>query len=329
MPATQLPLVLLTNAVPADLLAALDGRARVMLGPEGGDIMSREDVLKHAPTAAAIINQGELRVDRELLDAAPRLRIVANVAIGVDNMDRPLMASRGVFASNAPHAFVDATADLAFALVLAVARRLVEADRYARAGSWKSFQPGVWDGVLLQGKTLGLVGYGAIGRAVAARALAFGMRVLHYRRTPTGAPGYTTLDALLAESDFVSLHLPLNQDSRGLFNAACFSRMKRGAFLINTARGRVVEEQALVDALQSGHLAGAGLDVFEDEPRIHPALPAMKNVVLTPHLGGGTHESRCQARLVCIQDVARVLAGQPPLYPCNDPVPAKQPTRSG
>lgn len=313
----SLPLVLITNTVPAEALAPLNGVARVVLGPAGGDLMPRAVVLRLAPELAGIVNQAELRVDQELLEQAPLLKIVANVSIGVDNLDLDLMQRYGVYATNVPHAFVEATADYTLGALLALGRRLHDADRYVRAGEWTSFQPGFWDGPLLDGKVLGLVGYGAIGRAVAQRARGFGLRVIYHQRTPVADPAYLPLGRLLEESDFVSLHLPLNQDSRGLITAQRLAQMKRGSYLINAARGRIVNEAALVAALQSGHLAGAALDVFEDEPRVHPALLGMRNVLLTPHLGGGTHESRHRARFHCINDVARVLTGQHPVSALN------------
>ncbi len=312
----ELPLVLITNAVPPEVLAPLAGVAEVILGPGGGDLMPRDEVLRLAPRLSGIINQAELRVDAELLDAAPRLQVVANVAIGVDNLDLPLLRARGIVATNVPEAFTESTADCAIGLMLAVARRLVEADRFVRAGQWRGFQPGRWDGLLLAGKTLGLVGYGRIGQAVERRALAFGLRVIHFDpRSDGSAPGYRPLEDLLAESDLVSLHVPLTPDTHRLLDAARLGRMKRGACLLNVARGRVVDESALVAALESGHLAGAGLDVFEDEPRVHPALLQMPQVVLTPHLGGGTRESRAEARRLCAENVAAVLRGRPPLTP--------------
>lgn len=314
-----LPLVLITNAVPDEVLAPLAGIARVVLGPANGDLMPRDDVLRLAPELAGIVNQTELRVDAEFLNHAPKLRVVANVAIGVNNLDLALMQRRGVYATNVPQAFVDATADFTLGLLLAVARRIGEADAYIRAGRWRSFQPGVWDGTLLKGKVLGLVGYGAIGQAVAVRARSFGLRILFHRRTRVNDPDYATLDHLLRDSDIVSLHLPLNDDSERLISAARFARMKQGALFINASRGRIVDESALVDVLHSGHLAGAALDVFENEPDVHPALQTMPNVVLTPHIGGGTRESRHQARCHCVNDVARVLTGRPPLTPLNSP----------
>lgn len=316
------PLVLITNTVPDEVLAPLNGLARVVLGPTEGALMSRAEVLRLAPELTGIVNQAELKVDEELLNRAPHLKIVANVSIGVNNLDIALMQRHGVYATNVPHAFVDSTADFTLGAILALARRIHEADNYVRAGLWDSFQPGVWDGALLDGKTLGLIGYGAIGRAVAQRARGFGLRVKYYQRTQTEDPEYTPLDQLLRQADFVSLHLPLNAGSDRLIDATRLSQMKRGAYLINAARGRIVDESALIDALQSGHIAGAALDVFEREPKVHPTLLTMRNVMLTPHIGGGTRESRHRARHHCISDVARVLAGQRPLSPLNDPIMA-------
>jgi glyoxylate reductase len=310
-----LPLVVITNTVPAPVLLPLQGIARVVMGPADGNLMSRAELMRLAPSVVGIVNQAELRVDAELLDAAPALRIVANVAMGVNNLDLPLMARRSVVATNVPEAFVESTADCTLAMILAVARRIPEADRYVRSGKWDSFQPGVWDGSLLQGKTLGIVGYGKVGQAVEKRARAFGLEVIHYRRTNSGARGFRSLDDLVRLSDFVSLHTPLNADSERLFDDRRIQCMKPGAYLINMARGRVVDEAALVAALKSGHLAGAGLDVFENEPRVNPELLTMNQVVLSPHLGGGTVESRHQARLLCVKNVAAILRGLPPLTP--------------
>lgn len=313
------PFVLLTSAVPRALLAPLAEKARVIQGPTQGDTMPRREVLKHAPRLAAIVSQGELTVDAELLDRAPLLRIVASASVGVDKLDLALMSARGVFASNAPDYFVEATADYTLGVMISLLRRLPEADRYVRSGRWRRFQPGAWDGVLLRGKVLGLVGYGAIGRAVARRATAFGLEVIHNRRSPSSEPGYTRLNRLLAKSDIVSLHIPLNADTVGFFDAGRLRRMKRGAFLINAARGPVVDESALIRALESGHLAGAALDVFAREPSVPTALLRRCNVVLTPHLGGGTHESRWHSRLTCIQNVTRVLDGLRPGNLVNHP----------
>ena len=314
----MLPRVLITNSVPDEHLHPLEGLAEVIQGPGGSAIMPRSAVLELAPDLRAIINQGELRVDAELLDRAPRLEIIANVALGFDNLDPGLMAARGVWATNCPDAFTEATADCTFALLLALWRFIPTADRYVRAGEWKSFEPGPWDGTLLRGKVLGLVGYGSIGKAVEQRARAFGMRVIFHQRTPLPDPGYRTLPDLLAEADVVSLHTPLNRESHHLMNAERLALMKPGSTLVNMARGKVVDERALVASLQSGHLGGAALDVFEGEPIVQPALLAMDNVVLAPHIGGGTREGREEARLLCARNVAAVLQGERPLTPVNE-----------
>jgi glyoxylate reductase len=314
------PRVLCTNLVPLDHLAPLAEVAEIVLGPADGELLSRAEVLQLAPTLAGILNQAELRVDEELLARAPQLRVVANMALGTDNLDLGALSRRGIWATNVPHAFVDATADCALGLMLAVSRRLVEADAFVRSGTWSKFQPGRWDGPQLGGRTLGVVGYGQIGRAVARRAAAFGMQVVHHTRRPTEEAGYRALDALVAEADVVCLCLPLNADSLRLFDAARIARMKRGAILINVGRGKIVEEAALVAALQSGHLYGAGLDVFENEPAVHPALLALKQVVMTPHLGGGTCESRRMGRLHAAANIAAVLQGRRPLTPVNEVV---------
>lgn len=318
-----LPRVLITNTVPDTVLEPLRGLAEVILGPDGGLTTPRDDVLQLAPELAGIINQGELRIDAELLDRSPRLRIVANVAAGYNNMNTELMAARGVWGTNTPDAFYEATADFTLALILAVARFLAKGDRYVRAGEWKRFEPGVWDGMLLSGKTLGIVGYGRTGQAVATRARAFGMNIIYTRRQIATDPACRPLDALLAEADFVSLHVPLLPQTHHLIDARRLAQLKPGAYLINMARGPVVDEEALVRALQSGHLAGAGLDVFENEPEVHPALLTMENVVLAPHVGGGTRESRQAARLLCAENVAAVLRGERPLTPVNEPEMAR------
>lgn len=311
------PVILVTNSVPRDVLAPLDGLAGIVMGPANGDLMARADVLQLAPRLTGIVNQAELRVDQELLDHAPHLRIVANVAMGIDNFDLDLMRKRDVYATNISNLFADATADYTLGAMLMATRRLSAADRYVRSGQWQKFQPGAWDGALLQGKTLGLIGYGTIARAVETRARSFGLNIVHHCRTPTQRDGYRELDALLAESDIVSLHLPLNAASLRLIDARRLGQMKPGAYLVNVSRGPVVDEAALVAALESGHLAGAALDVFENEPQVHPALPAMDNVVLTPHIAGGTLENRQAARRFSFENIARLLIGQTPLNIVN------------
>ena len=315
--------VLITNAVPEDALEPLAGLAQVIQGPAGGRLMPRETVLRFAPELDGIINQAEVTVDKELLDAAPRLKIVANVAIGVDNLDLDLMAQRGVWATNVPDAFVASTADCAFALILNLLRQINAADRYVRSQQWAAdgFQPGIWDGLLLAGKTLGVIGYGRIGRAVARRARAFDMTVIYHNSTPSTDAAYRALDDLMTEADVITIHTPLTAHTRHLIDAARLARMKPGAYLINMSRGAVVHEEALVRALLDGAIAGAALDVFEFEPEVHPALLGMDNVCLTPHIGGGTRESRRAARHLCARNIAAVFRGERPITPVNNADP--------
>lgn len=312
--------VLITNEVPSDVFAPLVGMAEVIFGPGNGDLMPRKEVLQMGATLDGIINQGELRADAELLDHCPRLRIVANIATGTENLDGALLSRRGVWATNTPGVYCQATADLTLAFLLCLARRVLPADAFVRSGNWDQFQPGVWDGDLLEGRTLGIIGFGGIGQAVARRARAFGMNVIYHRRSPSNDPDYRSLDALLPEADYVSLHVPLTPETRGLMNRTRFGQMKRGAYFLNMARGKTMIEADLVEALACGHLAGAALDVFEDEPKVHPELRSMPNVVLAPHIGGGTHQTRRTARRLAVENVARVFRGEPPVNPINQPV---------
>ena len=316
--AADLPRVLVTHIVPDDHLAPLPGKVTLTKGPTDGRMMSREEVVSHAPLDAVICG-GELRVDAQLLDQLPGVRIIANVAIGIDNFDCDLMASRGVWATNTPDAFTESTADATIGLLLAAARHITRGDRYVRTGQWErdGFRPVLWEGMLMQGKTLGVIGYGKIGQAVEQRARAFGMQVIHHRRTPGDDAHYRSLDNLLKESDVVSLHTPLTPDTHHLINARRLMQMKHGSILVNMARGKCVDEDALVEALKSGHLAAAGLDVLENEPKVHPQLLTLENVALAPHVGGSTVDSRRSGRLLSAENVWAVLCGQRPRTPVN------------
>ena len=258
------------------------------------------------------------RVADDVLRTAPKLRIVANVAVGYDNVDVPACTKRGVAVTNTPGVLDETTADFAWALMMAVARRMVEADKYVRAGSWKGWDFDQFCGTDVWGKTLGIVGFGRIGRAVARRAAGFRMKVIYNSKTRAAEDiekelhaEYRDLNALLAEADFVTLHIPLNGDTRQMFDAPKLFRMKPTAFLINTSRGPVVDEAALVHALESRKIAGAGLDVFEQEPFVHPGLKR-PNVVLAPHLGSASNETRGKMALVAAQNIAALFQGQRP-----------------
>ncbi len=259
------------------------------------------------------------RVDDELLDAAgDDLQVVANVAVGYENVDVAACAHRGVVVTNTPGVLVDATADHTMALMLAVTRRVAEGDRLLRSGVRWSWALTFMLGTELRGLRLGIVGFGQIGQAVARRAAAFGLTIAYTspREADARVPAdRLALDDLLRTSDLVSLHCPLTPDTHHLVDARALSMMKPSAYLINTSRGPVVDESALADALARGRLAGAGLDVFEREPEIHPGLLGLDNVVLTPHLGSATVETREAMALLAARNVVEVLAGRPPLSP--------------
>ncbi len=313
------PKVLVTKDVPRDYLEPITDTVELIVGGTETSLMPRADVIGLLPHLDAIINQIELQVDQEILDKALNLKIIANPAAGFDNLNTDLMAKNGVWATNAAEPFALATAECTFGLLLCLARRLPEFDRYVRRGGWKMAVPGNHNGTLLSEKTLGIIGYGRIGKVVAQQARAFNMHVIHHRLHNTNDSDYRSLPDLLAESDFVSLHTPLTRDTKKLINEERLALMKKGSYLINTSRGPVVDESALVKALQNGHLAGAAIDVFEDEPHVHPGLIKMENVVLTPHLGGGARETRLKAHHICCENVLVVLRGESPPNALNEP----------
>jgi glyoxylate reductase len=246
----------------------------------------------------------------------PSLRIVANVAVGYDNVDVVAAARHGVVVTNTPGLLDETTADTAFALILAACRRTTDAEAALRAGQWGGWALDGFLGVDVHGAELGLVGYGRIARAVERRASGFGMRVRHHARTPTREPGYVgSLDDLLASADVVSLHVPLTPETHHLIDARRLALMKPDAVLVNTARGPVVDEIALADALEAGQLFAAGLDVYDGEPAVHQRLLAAPNLTLLPHIGSATRATRVAMVRLAAENVAAVLAGQPPLTP--------------
>jgi glyoxylate reductase len=275
-------------------------------------LLERSALLRRVHEVSAVLCGPGDRIDKELLEAAPRLRIVANHAVGYDNVDVPACTGRSVWVTNTPDVLTDATADLTWALILALARRLREGERMLRAGGFHGWAPTMLLGRDLHGRTLGILGYGRIGRAVARRAEGFGMRVLF-----TAKGGGAPLDELLDQSDVLSIHVPLNEKTRHLIGASELLRMKKGALLVNTARGPIVDEAALVAALERGHLGGAALDVFENEPAVHPGLLGRDDVVLLPHLGSATEETRENMARIALTQIGRVLRGEPPTTAVN------------
>lgn len=279
----------------------------------------RAELLAAVEGASALIALMSDKVDAELLEAAgPGLKVVANFAVGYDNIDVAECHSRGIVVTNTPDVLTDATADHAFALLLGVARRLREGDALVRSGSWTGWEPSQLLGMHLTGAVLGIVGMGRIGTAVAVRARAFGMQVLYHNRRAapeaeraTGAR-LVSLEELLAASDFVSLHCPLTPATHHLIDASALARMKPGAVLVNTSRGPIVDETALLAALRTASVWGAGLDVFEHEPRITPGLEELPNVLLAPHTGSATVAAREGMARLCAEAVVSVLSGGVP-----------------
>ena len=288
---------------------------------------SRDQLLAGVRGAAALVTLLTDRIDDEALEAAgDGVRIVANCAVGYDNVSVEAAHARGVVVTNTPGVLDDATADVAFGLVLATSRRLVEADRFVRSGTEWIWGPRSFVGLdLSAGAVLGIVGLGRIGMAVARRAQAFGMRILATGRRATSEEaarlGVEAVDLtqLLAESDVVSLHCPLTPETRHLIGPDQLAAMKPTAVLINTARGPIVDEAALVDALERGVIGGAGLDVYEDEPRVHPGLLRLENVVLLPHIASAGEATRDAMGRLAVDNVRAVLAGDPPLTPVPGP----------
>jgi glyoxylate reductase len=278
----------------------------------------REEVLRRVQDKDGLICLLTEKVNEDLLRAAPKLRIASNVAVGFDNIDVAACTKRGVAATNTPGVLDETTADFAWTLLMAVARRLSEGEALARSGNWKNWDLDQLVGTDVWGKTLGIVGFGRIGRAVARRASGFQMKVIY--TDAVRAPGevekelkaeFREMNALLAQSDFVSLHVPLLPETRGLFDAGKFSRMKPTAFLINTSRGPVVKEAELVAALEAKKIAGAGLDVYENEPLIHQGLKRA-NVVLAPHMASASLETRTKMACIAAENVVCLFAGKRP-----------------
>ena len=278
----------------------------------------RADLLRRVKDKQGLVCLLTEKINDELLQAAPKLQIAANVAVGFDNIDVAACTKRGVVATNTPGVLDETTADFAWTLLMAVARRLGEGEALARSGKWKGWDLDQLVGADVWGKTLGIVGFGRIGRAVARRAGGFQMKVIYTDALRVSAEvekelkaEFRDMNTLLGESDFISVHVPLLPETRGLFDAAKFHRMKPTAFLINTSRGPVVDEAALVAALEERKIAGAGLDVYENEPFIHPGLKRA-NVVLAPHIASASLETRTKMACIAAENVTAIFKGQRP-----------------
>ena len=314
------PGVLVTRRMPSSVLAPLEAGFAVdrhdSTVPLSGEELRERLAGKHG-----LVCMFDDRIDDAILAAGDRLKVVATVAVGFDNIDVAAAAARGIVVTNTPDLVTGATAELTWALILSVTRRLGEGDRTIREGGWRGWTFEFLLGSELRGKQLGVVGAGRIGRAVAAIAPAFGMRAVFAARPGRASPPAVgdapvlSLDELLLTSDVVSLHVPLTAETRHLIDRRTLVRMKRSAVLVNTSRGGVVDDEALAWALDERLIAGAGLDVFEGEPRVHPGLVGRDNVCLTPHLGSATRETRTAMAQLAVRNVIEVLEGRPAVTP--------------
>jgi glyoxylate reductase len=311
-----MPRILVTRKLPSSVLARLEEIGAVDLHTDDTPL-EHAALIERARGADAIVSMLTDRIDPGLLDAASSLKVVANVAVGFNNIDVPYARAKGVVVTNTPDVLTESLGDFTWALILAITRRLAEGDRVIRRNAWPGWSFDYMLGTELRGKQLGLVGLGRIGRAVAARAGVFGVRVAFTSRRETELAGAErmSLDKLLNTSDIVSIHVPLTPETRHLIDQKAIARMKRSAYLINTSRGPVVDEAALAWALQHRLLAGAALDVYEHEPVVHPDLLPLENVLLVPHLGSGTTETRTAMADLAVSNVVAVLGGKPPLTP--------------
>jgi len=309
--------VLLTRRIPSSAFSALEAAHDVDVN-EGPSPMSADELKRRLAGAQALICQLTEKITAEVIAAAPELRVIANVAVGYDNIDVPAARARGIVVTNTPDVLTHATAEFTWGLILAAARRIAEGDRLVRRRAWRGWALDFMLGTELRGKQLGLIGAGRIGRAVAAIAPAFGMTAVFARREggrSTASEATLSLDELLVTSDVISIHVPGGPATRHLIDRKALARMKRSAILINTSRGTVVDEEALAWALKERLIAGAGLDVYEREPEVHEALLGMENVVLAPHLGSATRETRTAMAQLAVDNVLAVLAGAPPVTP--------------
>ena len=281
--------------------------------------LTYDELLRQVKGRDAILTMLSDRIDVRLMQEATGLKIIANYAVGYDNIDVKAATAKGIVVTNTPGVLTDSTTDMAWALLLSITRRIVEGDRYTRAGKFVGWEPMLLLGGDLMGKTLGIIGAGRIGTAMAMRSKGWNMKVLYTTQSTRNAVLEETLGAkkvdletLLKESDFISIHTPLTEKTRHMIGAKEISMMKRTAYLINTARGTVIDEESLVNALKNKQIAGAGLDVYEEEPKLKPGLAELDNVVLAPHLGSATIETRTKMSVIAAENIIAVLNGQKP-----------------
>jgi glyoxylate reductase len=304
-----------TRQLPEPVMTALTERFDLTQPPETAP-PNRDTVLAGIRYADALICTLAEQIDAPMLSKASHLRVIANYAVGYNNIDLDAARTHNIIVTNTPDILTESTADLTWALLLATARRVPEGHSLVQHGAWTGWEPRQLLGADVFGRTLGIIGMGRIGQAVARRAAGFKMPVLYHNRTPKDFPDHPSwksvaLNDVLSQADFLTLHVPLTTDTRHLIARRELQLMRPTAYLINIARGSVIDEAALVEAIQEGRLAGAGLDVYEHEPAIHPGLLSLSNVVTLPHLGSATHATRIRMGMVCLENVAAVLEGRP------------------
>lgn len=313
------PYIFITRKLPDDVLQVLQESYEVSMWDKEDVPVPREILIKEASHADALLTMLSDTIDTEVLSAGERLKVVANLAVGFDNIDIQTATEKGIAICNTPDVLTDTTADLTFSLLLATARRIVEAAEYVKNDQWKSWSPLLLAGHDIHHKTIGIVGMGKIGEAVAKRATGFEMEILYYNRTrkieaeQRLGVQYTSFDDLVTKSDFIVCLTPLTNETRNLFTREVFQKMKATAIFVNAARGPVVNEEDLYEALLNGEIAGAGLDVFEKEPirSTHPLLN-LSNVVALPHIGSSSVETRITMMKLCLENITNVLDGKPP-----------------
>lgn len=320
------PHVFLTRELPPGPMARLREHTELRVNPDDR-VLDKHELVDGVRGMDGLLCLLTDTIDAEVLDAAPDLKVVANYAVGFNNVDVAAATERGIPVTNTPDVLTDTTADMAFALLLATARRVVEGDRLVREGRWQGWGPLQLLGGEVTGATLGLIGLGRIGRAMVPRARGFGMEVLYWNRTrldpdEEGRLGvaYADFDAVLSRSDFVSVHVAATPETRHLIDARALRLLGPDGYLVNTARGTVVDEDALVHAVRSGEIAGAGLDVYEHEPDLAPGLAELPGVVLAPHLGSATHATRSAMGDMAVDNLLAVLQGRRPPNLVNDSV---------
>jgi glyoxylate reductase len=327
--------IFVTRKIPGSSLEKLKKAGHEVIISSYDRPLTEEELVKGVKGVEGILSLLTDRIDGDLMDAAgPQLRIVSNYAVGFDNIEIQAATDRGIVITNTPCDEVnEAVAEHTWALILALVRRIVESDEFVRdqgyfaeSGGYKGWEPDLFLGPAIKGKTLGVIGLGRIGGMVAKRAKGYGLTVLYNKHEPDPEAEkelgvkFATLDELLAKSDFVSMHVPLTEETRGMMNKNSFAKMKQNSYLVNTARGPVVDESDLIEALKSGKLKGAALDVFESEPKVSPDLIGMPNIIMTPHIASATFEAREKMGELAVAAILDVLSGQKPQNIANEEV---------